>query len=71
MGIEFCPGCGLGRSISFLFSADIFNSIKTHPLGIFSLIVITYRIANLTIRTYNNFHKTKEVVYGKRIRIDA
>lgn len=71
LGIDFCPGCGLGRSISFLFNADLYNSIKTHPLGILALLLITYRAANLTIKTYNNFQKTKEVVYGKRIRIDA
>lgn len=71
LGIDFCPGCGLGRSISFLYYADIINSFKTHPFGILALLLISYRTAILAIKTYNNFHKTSEVVNGKRIRFNA
>ena len=44
LGIEFCPGCGLGRSISFFYHLDIINSIKTHPLGIAAFFIISHRI---------------------------
>ena len=43
-GIEFCPGCGLGKSASYILHGDLYNSINTHPLGIFALIVLTIRI---------------------------
>lgn len=64
LGIDFCPGCGLGRSISLLYHADFINSFKAHPLGIFALVMISYRIIKLSIKTYHNFHKTNEVIYG-------
>ena len=47
IGIKFCPGCGLGHSISYLFHGDIAASIKTHPLGIFAVVIILYRIQQL------------------------
>lgn len=71
LGIDFCPGCGLGRSISFFYNGDILSSIHAHPLGIIALIIISFRIKELTIKMYNNFHKTEEVVHGERLRINA
>jgi hypothetical protein len=47
LGFDFCPGCGLGNSISLLFSGDILASIHSHPLGIFALIIILTRIISL------------------------
>jgi len=47
LGIDFCPGCGLGNSISFLFRGDLTSSFHTHPLGIFALIIITFRIISI------------------------
>jgi hypothetical protein len=64
LGISFCPGCGLGRSISFFYHGDILHSIKTHPLGIIAFILISARIIKLFTRIYNNYHKSKEVIYG-------
>lgn len=52
MGIEHCPGCGLGRSISFIYHGDIIHSFGAHPLGIFALIVIIYRIIDLIRNKY-------------------
>jgi hypothetical protein len=59
MGIEYCPGCGLGRSISFLYHGDILHSIKTHPLGIAAFVLIILRIAQLTKQTIENFQQKK------------
>ena len=64
LGIGFCPGCGLGRSIAFLFHGDLFNSLSSHPLGIIAFILITTRIVKLTYRSYKNYLITKEVLYG-------
>lgn len=43
-GFSFCPGCGLGHSISWLFHGDIVRSFNEHPLGIFAVIVLLHRI---------------------------
>jgi Protein of unknown function (DUF2752) len=64
LGISFCPGCGLGRSIAFLFHGDLIRSFNTHPLGIIAFIFIIERIIKLTNRSYKNYLKTKEVLYG-------
>lgn len=43
-GLSFCPGCGLGHSISWLFHGDIARSFNEHPLGIFAVIILLQRI---------------------------
>lgn len=57
LGFDFCPGCGLGRAISFLFRGDVKHSFEAHPLGIFALIVLSFRIVKLATL----YHK----LYGK------
>jgi len=47
IGIDFCPGCGLGNSISYLFKGDFNESFHAHPLGFFALIIITLRIITI------------------------
>lgn len=44
LGFRYCPGCGLGHSISYLLHGDIQASLHAHPLGIFALAVIVHRI---------------------------
>jgi hypothetical protein len=44
MGIDFCPGCGLGHSIIFLFHGDFIDSWNTHPLAILAVAVLIHRI---------------------------
>ena len=51
LGIKFCPGCGLGHSISYLLHGHLNASINAHPLGIIALPVILYRI--FTLAKYN------------------
>jgi len=65
LGITFCPGCGLGRSISFLYHGDFQNSFQTHPLGIIAFVLIFNRIVQLLNKMKNNYHKIREVIYGK------
>lgn len=55
LGFTFCPGCGLGRSVSFFFHGEIIHSLTTHPLGIFAVIVLSYRIIQLS-KTYLSSH---------------
>jgi hypothetical protein len=53
LGFTFCPGCGLGRSIAHFFHGNIPESLSTHPLGIFAVIILSYRIIALTKQYYN------------------
>jgi hypothetical protein len=48
LGIDWCPGCGLGRSISALFHGEIKESITFHWFGIPALMIIVYRIYTLS-----------------------
>ncbi|MDB4335117.1 DUF2752 domain-containing protein [bacterium] len=62
IGLPFCPGCGLGRSISWLFRGEIVTSFYTHPLGIMAVIVIARRVftifkKNKPILTRNKDHE--------------
>jgi len=44
IGIGFCPGCGLGHSIAYLFRGDFIASFDAHPLGVPVVILLVYRI---------------------------
>jgi hypothetical protein len=50
LGITWCPGCGLGHSISYLFHGDINNSLHAHWLGIPAIVIILYRIYTLMVQ---------------------
>ncbi|MFC4874982.1 DUF2752 domain-containing protein [Negadavirga shengliensis] len=57
LGIHWCPGCGLGRSMKYFMTGEWKASFATHPLGGFAVIIITYRVIGLikhikTIRKY-------------------
>jgi hypothetical protein len=64
IGIKFCPGCGLGHSISFLFHGDFLGSFHAHPLGLFALIVILARIYKLS--SLHIFPNLKKYNYGQQ-----
>ncbi|MGK9476739.1 DUF2752 domain-containing protein [Melioribacter sp. OK-6-Me] len=59
IGIENCPGCGLGRSIGLLYHFDFTASFEAHYLGAVALMLITARIIKLILRTINNFKKSE------------
>ncbi len=46
-GLSFCPGCGLGHSISYLVRGEFTASFHAHPLGWFAVAVILWRIITL------------------------
>ena len=50
-GFDFCPGCGLGRSISHFFHGEFAASIYSHPLGIPAVFILLSRTLIL-FRTY-------------------
>ncbi|MBK7381590.1 MAG: DUF2752 domain-containing protein [Ignavibacteriales bacterium] len=48
LGFDYCPGCGLGSSIINIFHLKILQSFSIHPLGLPALIIIIFRIAELS-----------------------
>ncbi|WP_262247988.1 DUF2752 domain-containing protein [Parapedobacter soli] len=52
LGIAWCPGCGVGRSIALLMHGNIEASLGMHWLGIPAFLVIVYRIFVLSKREY-------------------
>ena len=48
LGFDFCPGCGLGTSVSHLLHGELRQSWQAHPLGIFAVIVLSLRIIKLS-----------------------
>jgi len=51
LGIDFCPGCGLGRSIHHFIHLDFIKSFNVHPLGGAALLILIYRIFTLAKST--------------------
>lgn len=47
LGISFCPGCGIGHSIYYLFQGNILASWQSHPLGIPAFVIISHRVIRL------------------------
>ncbi|MEO1054612.1 MAG: DUF2752 domain-containing protein [Bacteroidota bacterium] len=54
LGFDFCPGCGLGRSIAYLFQGEIYRSLSMHPLGIVAVPFFIYRIISLSIFSFKH-----------------
>lgn len=49
LGYEgWCPGCGIGRSISLIFHGDFAGSFSQHWFGFPAIAIIGSRIYNLT-----------------------
>ena len=47
LGFDFCPGCGLGRSIAYLARGELTASLHAHPLGVPAVAVLAHRIVTL------------------------
>lgn len=62
LGFEsWCPGCGLGRSISHIFHGEISESFKQHWFGFPALAIIGYRIIVLINNITQNKHTTSKI----------
>jgi hypothetical protein len=47
LGFTWCPGCGIGRSITALFHGNLALSFQLHWFGLPALIILLYRISVL------------------------
>jgi hypothetical protein len=54
LGIQWCPGCGLGRSITHVLHGNVSESLRYHWLGIPAVLIIGYRIVTLSRLTRRN-----------------
>ena len=50
LGWEFCPGCGIGRSISYAFHLQFERSFLAHPMGIPAVAILVHRIIRVLIK---------------------
>jgi hypothetical protein len=57
-GFDFCPGCGLGKSVTFIFRGQIAASFQAHPLGLFALFILSFRIINLLKQYIQHYGKS-------------
>ncbi len=57
LGIDNCPGCGLGRSVSMVLHGQFLHSFDFHWLGIPALIIILFRIFKLIRNNFNHYFK--------------
>lgn len=55
LGFSFCPGCGLGESISHLFRLEIIESFSSHPLGLFAFVILLQRTIFLLNKSYRDY----------------
>ncbi len=48
LGLEWCWGCGIGRSMAALLQGNPIESWKQHWFGIPALLILVYRISQLS-----------------------
>ncbi|RZK71849.1 MAG: DUF2752 domain-containing protein [Pedobacter sp.] len=48
LGISWCPGCGIGRSITQLLHGNLEESFAHHWFGVPALIIISTRVWSLS-----------------------
>ncbi len=66
MGFLWCPGCGLGRSLSYLLHGELRLSLKQHWFGIPALAILICRILQLLNKFLLNLVSTNKIYHGKR-----
>ena len=57
LGLDWCPGCGLGHSISWLFRGEIMHSFEAHPLGIPAVLILLLRIISIFRKNYQYYYQ--------------
>ncbi len=53
LGFFFCPGDGLGHSISYTFRGDLVNAMQSNILGPFAIFILSGRIMYLLYKNHN------------------
>jgi hypothetical protein len=71
MGFNFCPGCGLGHSIAWLFKGEFTASFNCHPLGIPAVVVLLSRSFKLLRSDIQITNKYNLKTNGTHLQNDA
>jgi hypothetical protein len=58
LGADWCPGCGIGRSIHYAMHFQFRQSWEAHWLGIPALGTLIYTIFRKRITTKNTLHES-------------
>ncbi len=58
LGFDYCPGCGLGRSVTLALHGRIAESLQMHPFGLIAIIVIFHRIFILSF-PFSKYYQPK------------
>lgn len=59
LGIDFCPGCGLGRSVSMVLHGHFIESFDYHWFGIPATLIILFRIFQVVRDNLNLYFNSK------------
>ncbi|WP_440999026.1 DUF2752 domain-containing protein [Fodinibius sp. SL11] len=59
LNFPYCPGDGLGHSVSYIFRGEFNNALEANILGPFALIVLSGRILYLFSQNHFNHNKIK------------
>jgi hypothetical protein len=57
LGMDYCPGCGLGRAVSCALHGEFTGSFGQHLLGIPAIVILAARILTLTRATFQRYTK--------------
>lgn len=75
LGITNCPGCGLGRSISYALHGRLGESLHAHVLGIPAIVVLMLRSISLLKNTFQkstgSVSTNQRKSHGQRNAVDA
>ena len=63
VGINNCPGEGLGHSISYMFKGNFDAAIKAHFAGPVAILILMGRIGSIWHRLYKKSISTTEIEY--------
>ncbi|MBU1370998.1 MAG: DUF2752 domain-containing protein [Bacteroidetes bacterium] len=66
LGIDSCPGCGLGHSISAVFAGKFITAFEYHPLGLFAILMLSVR-SFIVFKQYHDYQKLKSRIYDKNL----
>ena len=47
IGIEFCPGEGLGHSIAWLFRGEFQNALDANLFGPLAVVILSFRVLQI------------------------
>lgn len=64
VGIDFCPGDGLGHSIAYTFRGDFSSAMQAHIAGPAAVLILSSRIIHLWRIRIKEYLSTKKEHHG-------